>query len=681
MMAPFAAVRKQRERQYLDAVYDPKTGLSTDEIAARLEKHRAECPEEPRILTRAWLFHLLCSEARLTIEPDEPFAGKLEHARIMIRLRSEWRREAEPRVFKNDPPLVPGAAEAILDTSHTCPDWRAILALGFPGLRHRAAGRTGVFYQAVTRVYEGAITVIRRLDAVAPNPALAPLAERPPRTLHEALQLALLFDELQEMEGEQVRSMGRFDRFYGPFFHADLEAGRLTREHAKELLKYFWIKFFAKSQGKEFGKPFLFGPDANALTRLSFEVFREMHIVDPKFHLRLSDRTAADFVDQALECIQAGRTGIVLADDKKLVDLMRKHGKSDEDAEEVILIGCYEPAVMGKEMNWSGGSHLNLAKAVELTLAGEDPPTFEALMEAYLRTLDEQFTRLAERARRFERLWPELNPSPFLSGTMASCIETGRDVSQGGAKYNTLGCVCAGLANAVDSLAVIRQWVYEEERLSLSDLRAVLAADWEGFEDLRLRARHRVPKWGNNEDRVDALAVQITDFLATRINREPNARGGTFSAALYVILDNAQKLGADTGALPDGRHAGEPLTMNVSATAGLEKNGATALIRSATKIDLTRFPGGTVLDVLLHPSAVQGAKGIETLRAIVESHFAQGGMAIQFNVFDADVLREARKNPEPYANLQVRVCGWNVRFADLAPEEQDLFIAKAEAAQ
>jgi len=269
----------------------------------------------------------------------------------------------------------------------------------------------------------------------------------------------------------------------------------------------------------------------------------------------------------------------------------------------------------------------------------------------------------------------------LLSGTMDSCLEEGLDISEAGAAYNTSGCCCIGIADAADSLAVIEQLVYKEELCSLAELKAALAADWEGLEDLRLTAQHRVPKWGNNDDRVDHFAVEIAEFLGQRINHEPNARGGVFQAALYGILPTVQRFGRFTGALPNGRRAGEPLTLNTGATVGMDAKGVTGLINSVTKIDLAQFPNGTALDIMLHPSAVQGEEGVQTIISVIRTHFGQGGMAIQFNVFDADILRDAQRRPERYANLQVRVCGWNVRFTDLAPNEQEMFIAKAEAAQ
>ncbi len=679
MLKPFDEVREQLERQYVEARFDPASGLSRDELVAEFECHRGENPDEPRIMSRAWLFHLLCSKARIAVEPDDYFADKLEHHNLLIELREEWRREEEAREFRDDPPSTGGAWMAILDTGHTCADWRNLLKYGFTGLRDRATAYSGVFYQAVAMVYDAAIILSKRFAAALPDGATAALAERPPQTFHEALQLAYLYHELQEMEdGYSVRSMGRFDELYYDFYANDLKAGRLTRDQAKELLKYFWIKFFAKTQGKLYGKPFLFGPNVNELSYLGFEVYREMQIVDPKFHVRLAERTPRDFFEQVVGCIQAGCSGIVMVNDAGQVEMLRQNGKTAEDADDYILIGCYEPAVMGKELNCSGACGLNLAKGVELVLASGDYASFDEVMAAYFRTLDGQIALATDRVRREERLWPQVSPSPLLSGTMDSCIEDGLDVSQAGASYNTSGCCCYGIANAADSLAVIRQLVYDERRCSLAELRAALAANWQGYEELRLTAQYRVPKWGNNDDYVDRIAVEITDFLGARINHEPNARGGVFQAALYAIIDSAKAFGKQTGALPDGRMAGEPLTMNTGATIGMDKNGVTSLINSVTKLHLYEFPNGTVLDIMLHPSVAGGGEGIETICSIIRSHFAQGGMAIQFNIFDAAVLREAQRTPEKYANLQVRVCGWNVRFADLTRDEQEMFISKAE---
>lgn len=676
----FDAGRTHLENQYVDARFDPASGLGKDELGAALARHRADHPNEPHILTKAWLLHFLCSQARLAPEPGDPFVGKLEHHGLALALRREWWQEAGAKEFKGASAGAPGAWTAALDcASHVCPDWARLLEYGAVGLRDRAAGRPEVFHRAVAMVFDGLLALIRRFHARQPSPVLAALAERAPQSLHEALQLAYLYHELLELDGMEVRSMGRFDRLYDPFYRADLAAGRLDRDQAKELLKYFWIKFFAKSQGKRFGKPFLFGPEFSDFSRLAFEAYREMRIVDPKLHIRVGAETPEDFLETVVGCIQDGCTSMVLVNNDRQIEMLCRHGKRHADAADYILIGCYEPAVQGKELNTSGAAGLNLAKGIEPVLAAGDYTSFEALQDAYLRTLDASFTELAERVRRWERLWPAISPTPLLSGTMDSCQARGLDISEAGAEYNTSGCCCVGLADAVDSLAAIEQLVYREKACSLADLRAALAANWEGHEDLRLTALNRVPKWGNNDPQADRFAVWITDFLARRINHEPNARGGVFQAALYGILPTVQQFGKLTGALPNGRRAGEPLAINTGAMVGRDAGGVTSLINSVTKIDLMGFPNGTVLDLMLHPSSAAGAAGMRTIIALIRSHFAQGGMAIQFNLFDAKTLRDAQRHPDRYAGLQVRVCGWNVRFAHLRPEEQDMFIAKAEA--
>lgn len=678
---PFSAVRQELEQQYQNIAFLPTSGLTKEDLDAEFERHSAANPDEPRIVTKTWLLNLLCRQARIAPEPGDYFVGKIEHHNLLLQLTNQWRREAGENEFRNDPPEVPGAFTAQLDcASHICPDWISLMTHGVKGIRDRAIQRSGAYYQAVALAFDGVITLLKRFDAIQPKLGLAVLAERPPKTLQEALQLAYLYHELIELDGIAVRSMGRFDIIYNDYYVHDLQSGRLTRETAKELLKYFFIKFFAKTMGKRFGKPFTFGPDANELTYLSFEIYHEMQIVDPKFHVRLSENTQQEFIFLVARCIQDGCTGIVIVNSDAQVEMLRQNGKSREDAENYILIGCYEPAVMGKELNCSGAGGLNLGKPVEQLVNSGDYPTFDQFFTAYLNMLDEHLTLQMDKIRRWEKLWPQVNPAPLFSGPMESCFQRGLDVSQAGAQYNTSGICCVGIADAVDSLAVIRQLVYEEKRYSMQELRSILAADWHGHEELRQEAIHRIPKWGNNDDRVDKLAIKITDFLGQRINHEPNARNGVFQAAIYGIIVSSKAFGVNTGALPNGHRAGEALTINTGALSGQDKNGVTSLINSVTKINLSQFPNGTVLDIMLHPSSTNGQLGINTIVSIIKSHFAQGGMAIQFNIFDRAILCEAKAHPEKYASLQVRVCGWNVRFIDLAPDEQDIFIAKSEEA-
>jgi formate C-acetyltransferase len=184
------------------------------------------------------------------------------------------------------------------------------------------------------------------------------------------------------------------------------------------------------------------------------------------------------------------------------------------------------------------------------------------------------------------------------------------------------------------------------------------------------------PKWGNNDQRADALAVEIADFTSKRLKETANGRGGHFFPSIYG--QRVVEKGREIAALPSGRLAGEPRSKNMDAVSGMDRHGITALMESVLKIDMTAFPCGTCLDLMLHPTSVKGSEGVPLLVSIIRRFIAQGGSGIQFNIFDANVLKDAQKHPEKYENLQVRVCGWNVKFNDLEPDAQNAFIRQAE---
>jgi len=236
--------------------------------------------------------------------------------------------------------------------------------------------------------------------------------------------------------------------------------------------------------------------------------------------------------------------------------------------------------------------------------------------------------------------------------------------------------VISYLADAVDSLAAVEHLVFRKKLCTLAELREAVEHDWDGFEKLRRTALARAPKWGNNDDRADRFGVELAELSSELLFRLPNGRGGTFFPSLYGQL--VVEIGALIGALPSGRRAGEPVSKNMDGCISMDRNGITALMNSVLKVDMTRQPCGTCLDLMLHPSSVAGEEGIRNLVTLIRAFIAQGGSGLQFNIFDAETLRDARRNPEKYANLQVRVCGWNVRFTDLTPEAQETFIRQAE---
>ncbi len=650
------------------------------ELQVECERLRREYVGEERILIRARLFRLICEKGRIA-EGVNPFVRRLDPAEILPSLRDEWLREAWKREFGTEEQRgwvvdIPGhGCHYCIDTSHTAPDWEAILALGLPGLRDRAErGGDTPFHRAATMACEGAIAFCRRSADVD----LRKLAERPPETLVEAFHLAKVWHDLQELEGEQVRTMGWFDRLYLDFYRRDLAAGRLTRDSAKELLKFFWIAFYAEHQGKAYGKNFCFGPETNELSQLALETYHELNLVDPKLSILVGDGTAPEFLELCARNIRDGRTAIVFLNYPLVVEGLLRHGRAPEDARRCLPVGCYEPAVAGHEVSCSGATHFYLPQILCLLLDdGREFNSFEELFAAYLDRIRRELEFMEEQQRRCEKLWPEVNPSPFFSAGYADCILSGRDITEGGMKYNSTACVISYLPEAADALAALDYLVYREKLCTLAELRTALQADWKGFERLQQTAKTRAPKWGNNDQQVDSLALRIADFAAKQINHTPNARGGFFYASLYgqKVVEHGKLIGA----LPNGRNAGQPVSKNLDACIGMDRKGITALTASVVKLDLADFPCGTCLDLMLHPSTVRGEEGIGVLTGIIRTFLARGGSGLQFNLFDAAELREAQRTPEKYAHLQVRVCGWNVHFTDLAPEAQQTFIDQAEA--
>lgn len=726
----FERDRALLDHQYESVCYAPETGLSREELRAETDALEKRLSGEALLCVKAALFKLTLEKARIHVDAFDWIADHIDFGDALSDLRSrQWTDSGLKTIGAPVDPLAEsGLLTAGLDISHTSPDWERLLTLGLCGLQSAVKTRKAQlaaenalttrrrdFLDGVITVYGAMRTLCRRLSAQAKkeamrhpedearlkavSAALAHIADHPPRTLHEAMQLAYIYHECQEFEGEPVRSMGGFDRLYGRFYENDLTAGRLTRDQAKELIKYFFNKFYARTQDKANGKNFYFGgerPDGesavNDLSYLALEAYREMRTVNPKLSVRVSANTPEDFVALATDCIREGCSGIVFCNDRSIIETMMKFGKTREDARRYVPIGCYEPAAEGLEMNRSVSATVNLPKLVELALndgfdpvygrqsgphTGLDFDSYAEFEEAFFRQADYILDLAMDQIRRSEGCWPAFNPSPVLSGTMAPCLDTARDMSRGGTKYNNAGIVCGSLGTAVDALIAVKRLVFEEKRLTLAELRDVLKSDWGNDPRLRLIALKKLPKWGNGDPEADAIACRLNARLAACVNGQPNTLGGVFQLAQFSI-DYTVRFGKSCGATPDGRRKGEMTSKNLSAVTAMDRRGVTAMIESAGRLDQTQFPDGAVLDCILHPSAVRGAEGLKAFVQLIDTYFSLGGLCIQFNVFDAATLRAAQENPEKYASLQVRVCGWNVFFNHLSRAEQDEFIRQTE---
>ena len=681
MTGTFDEMRPKLEKQYENAVYAQEGAWDESQLRAALAAHRREFPDEDRLTRRAFLTALTLRHAPVAVEPDMPFPGKFRSFDLWREDVDEGSRIAEEKFPGVRLCVWPGDRERgigwMVDRSHIAPDWRAVLTLGIPGLIARAQTGDSPLHRAVETIYGALADFCRRTAEINHAPALARIADHAPETLEEAFQLAAVVHDAIEFFGAEVRSMGKFDALYIDFYRRDLAAGRLTRESAKELIKKFWVLFYARYQGKRFGKNFCFGPEFNELSYLGMEAYYEMNIVDPKLSVLVRDDMPEDFALLYAKSIRDGRTGIVSLNYDVVVEGLIRHGRTPEDARDFIPIGCYEPAVAGKEASCSGSCSLNLAVQVASVLdSGTDFADFAAFRRAVAERCREVCGYMREQQVLCDLAWKYVNPVPLVSGTFASCMACGRDISDAGAQYNSTGCVVSYIGDAVDSLAAIRYAVYEHHLCTLAELRGIVRNNWQGAERLRRKILRDAPKWGNGDPAADELGIELAQVARECLWTLPNGRGGRFFPALFgqMVVEN----GREIGAFASGRLAGEPMSKNMDAVIGMDRNGITGLMGSVLKIDMRQFPDGTCLDLMLHPSSVAGEGGPAVIAQIIRTFIRHGGSGIQFNIFDAAILRDAQKHPEKYGNLQVRVCGWNVRFTDLEPDAQETFIRQAE---
>jgi len=658
---------------------------------------------QPLIVRRTKALSFLFDHVRLAVNTNDLFVHWHPECSILP-LAKEGRvaafaKTAPERRFVGGWMCEDGAFNCRLDTSHTCPDWKSVLALGPKGLAARARARRvsaktddeRLFLDCVAEVYEALARECLRWAAFAEEKGMTDVAAilrenaaHPPRTFREALQWSLVYDRAQEAEGEDVRSQGLFDRLYLPFYRADLAAGRETRESAKRLVADYYTRFWSQQHSN--GKNIAFGgydaqgePVWNELTELGFEVFRELGRINPKLTYRFGKKTPRAHLEKVMRCFAEGKTSVVFACEETLYEMFRRRGKEPQDLTDYVLVGCYEPGIGGREIVSSMAADVNLVKPIETVLARPEPPADGAAFErAYHEELAKLLDRAMASARVGEEHWPELNPAPLFSGSFRDCIDSARDYSQGGCRYNSSGIVLIGLGTAVDSLAAVRYLVDEAKACTMAELAAAVRADWKGHEALRLKARNAPPKWGNNDARADELARRLYAAATARVNAAKNGHGGNYQAGLWSIYLDIH-FGAQTGATPEGRCRGEALSRNNVATDGCGKEGPTALMLSNLKLDLAESPDGHVLDVILPASLKARPTAAADLANVAAAYFARGGQCLHVNCFDAKMLRDAYEHPEKYPNLQVRVCGWNVRWADLSDIERKHFVATAEA--
>ena len=536
-----------------------------------------------------------------------------------------------------------------------------------------------------------------------------------PRTFHEALQYYWFchLGVITELNGWDAFSPGHLDQHLWPFYRRELTEGTLTREEARELLECFFIKFnnhtappkvgvtaaesgtYTDFANLNLGGLLSDGSDgSNEVTHLLLDIIDEMHLLQPSSNVQVSRKTPDAVLKHALRVIRNGYGFPSLFNADAVVEEQLRQGKTLEDARAGGCSGCVEVGAFGKEAYILTG-YFNLVKMLELALHdGRDTRTgtqlgprtgqpsgftdFDQLFAAF-ETQTRHFLDLKIRGNQIiERLYATRMPAPFLSVLTDDCIVKGRDYNAGGARYNNTFIQAVGIGSLTDSLSALKEWVFEKHELSLSELVDSLDADFAEREIMRQRLVNKTHKYGNDDAFADDLMLRAFRSLFEAIDGRPNGKGGAYRLEMLPTTCHVY-FGQVCLASADGRRAGEPLSEGISPVQGADRQGPTAVLRSAGKMDHVKT-GGTLLNMKFTPSLLAGEAGIDNLQHPGRAYFKLDGHHLQFNVVSADTLREARAHPEAHRDLIVRVAGYSDYFVDCSAELQEEIIRRTEHA-
>ena len=500
------------------------------------------------------------------------------------------------------------------------------------------------------------------------------------------------------------------DQHLWPFYKKELEEGTITEEKAKEILQSFWIKFNNQPAPPKIGitakesatytdfctiniggvKPD--GSDAsNELSYMILDVIEEMRLVQPGSMVQLSKKNPNRLIKRALNIIKTGYGQPSIFNTEAIISELLRQGKTLIDARNGGASGCVETGAFGTESYILTG-YFNLVKVLEITLNnGTDPrgkcigiqtgdpttfDTFDDLYNAFEKQLNHFIDIKITGNNIIDQIYAEFMPSPFLSILIDDCVLKGKDYNDGGARYNTSYIQGVGMGSITDSLTSIMKNVFDDKKISMKDLLEALKGNFQDFELVREIFLNNTPKFGNDNDYADDLAKRVFESYFQAIDGRPNKKGGTHRINLLPTTVHIY-FGSVIGAMPDGRKKGEPLSEGISPVQGADRLGPTSVIKSVSKIDHLRT-GGTLLNQKFHPQLLSSEDGIEKLMHLIRSYFRLDGHHIQFNVIDAETLREAQKTPEKYTDLIVRVAGYSDYFVDLTPDLQNEIIKRTE---
>ncbi|MBR4940679.1 MAG: hypothetical protein IKZ19_01605, partial [Clostridia bacterium] len=519
----------------------------------------------------------------------------------------------------------------------------------------------------------------------------------PAQTFAEAIQSLWFAHILNTWEDNiNANSIGRLDQILYPYYSSDIEKGILTDEEAFEIICCLWLKLYRDYdvQQSAIGGTNPDGSEAvNELSYLMLDATEQLNFIRC-LSVRYSSKTEKKFLRRALEVVGRVQKGVpFFFNDDVMIPALESKGIPHEDACGYTQIGCVETVIPGKSNPHAVTGEINLLKALEYVLCNghsmaypnffpgvetgslEAFPTYGDLYSAVITQIEHMVDLSCSKVKRYRDAAVFASPRPYKSLLTEGCIDSGRDFNDAGAKYDYYQIMLAGIPNLADSLAVIKKFVYDTKKYSLSQLKEILE---ENFPDEAVRAEfiNKAPKYGNDDDEVDLIAADITDRTTDMLNVMGEKYGLSYHAQPFTFLWMIDH-GNHSAASPDGRRKGEPIAYSCSAMQGRDFNGLTALFNSIAKLPAKKTPGTTSSIVEVDPKLFCESN-LDVLTDIFIAASKRGLCNVQFNITDADTLIDAQKHPQRYNNLAVRVSGFSQKFNLLSPELQNHIIGRTK---
>lgn len=549
----------------------------------------------------------------------------------------------------------------------------------------------------------------QELLTIAENCRVVP--ENPPQTFQQALQLVWFVHVYFHIEVcTTANGFGRFDQYMWPYYKKDvLEDKRITVDEAMEMLECFYLKacevfevrdrWYATSfAGYPMWEILVVGgqtPDGkdatNDLSYLCLEAANLLKTTQPVMAVRVWEGSPEALIRKGCEMIQDGQANPGFFNDDVAMQMSLGKGCTIEEARDWTIVGCIQPGPGGGSTDGSpDAGYVNMGKMVSFVLHnGVDPDTgklmglqtgdprnfkdIEEFKSALKKQILHHYRMICDGYNVMQSMHMTRYPVIFASMVTKGCVESGRSVQHGGAKYSTAGLYITGAANMADSIAAIDVCVFRDKDITMDELIAALDKNFQGEERMRQLLLNKPPKFGNDNAYVDGIYREMVQFIAENVQEWPDARGGKYSFNVHSQTVNVSH-GLVTGATPDGRLAGEPFCDNASPMMGRDVNGPTATVKSVASMGQASFHDGALFNLRFDPKGVEGEKGLQSIAGVIKTYFKHGGEHIQINVVDDETLKDAQIHPEKYRGLMVRVAGYMAYFTELDKDAQDTII-------